>query len=166
MKKTMRPVLSLCAALALISVGGCRRSANTGASTGAPPAHKHEHHPPHGGTPLKIGDEVYHIELVLDPDQGLLSAYVLDGEMESFIRCAELSWRVSAKTAGGDRELVFKPIANSATGETEGDSSLFQAQADWLKNTPEFGAMLRSITIRGTTFKDVAFNFPRGNDTD
>ena len=31
---------------------------------------------------------------------------------------------------------------------------------------PEFDATLKTITIRGTTFADVKFNFPKGNDKD
>jgi hypothetical protein len=51
-------------------------------------AHQHEHKAPHGGTPVVLGNEAYHLEFVLDPATGKLSAYVLDGEMEKFVRTA------------------------------------------------------------------------------
>jgi hypothetical protein len=57
-------------------------------------------------------------------------------------------------------------VPNPATGETVGDTSEFEVQADWLKGAPEFDGVLRRIAIRGSTFTDVKFNFPRGNDTD
>jgi hypothetical protein len=65
------PLLALVLPLALV---GCSREP---ASDSAVP-HKHVHHPPHGGTPVVLGDEVYHLELVLDTPNGVLQAYVFD----------------------------------------------------------------------------------------
>ncbi len=142
-------------------IGGCSKPP---AVSGQP--HKHEHHPPHGGTPVVLGDEVYHIELVRDADAGRLQAYVFDGELENFIRSSVPSIEIVATVDGAPRTLVLQAVPNPATGETVGDTSLFETQADWLKTTKEFDGMLKSITIRATTFTDVKFNFPKGNDTD
>lgn len=149
-------------ALPLGLAGGCSKTA-TEASV---QPHGHVHHPPHGGTPVVLGDEAYHVELVLDSASGTLQAYVLDGEMENFIRCAAPSIEIDAVAGGAPRTLVLAAVANPATGETIGDTSLFEAQADWLKGTREFDGVLTAITVRGTTFSGVKFNFPRGNDTD
>ena len=113
-----------------------------------------------------LGDEVYHIELVLNAETGKLQAFVFDGELENFIRSAAPSFEVTATVGGEARTLVFMPVANSATGETVGDTSLFETQADWLKTTKNFDAVLKSITVRGTVFNDVKFNYPKGNDAD
>lgn len=115
---------------------------------------------------MVLGDEAYHVELVLDAASGTLQAYVLDGEMEDFVRCAAPSIEIDAAAGGAPRVLVLAAVPNPATGETVGDTSLFEARADWLKTTGEFDGVLKSITIRGTTFSGVKFNFPRGNDTD
>ncbi len=127
---------------------------------------KHEHHPPHGGTPVVLGAELYHLELVLDSSTGHLSAYVLDGEMENFIRIAAPSFDVTTTAAGKLHALRFTAVANSATGESVGNTAQFDAQADWLKTTPAFDATLTRLEIRGTVFTHVAFNFPGGNDRD
>ena len=58
------------------------------------------------------------------------------------------SWRV----------LLFVPIM--------GGTWLFEAEADWLKNTKEFDAVLKMLNIRGTVFFGVKFNFPKGSDED
>ncbi len=158
----IRAALILALALPVAWFTGCSR--NPAPDSGTP--HKHVHHPPHGGTPVVLGDEVYHIELVLDAPSGTLQAYVLDGEMENFIRSAVPSIEIDVKGGGAPRTLVLAAVANPATGETVGDTSLFEARADWLESTREFDAVLRSVTIRGTTFTDVKFNFPNGNDTD
>jgi hypothetical protein len=113
-----------------------------------------------------LGDEAYHIELVLDAATGTLEAFVLDGEMEDFIRSGVASIEIDATVHGTPRVLALAAVPNPATGETVGDTSEFEAQADWLKGGPEFDGVLRSISIRGSTFTDVKSNFPRGNDTD
>jgi hypothetical protein len=158
-------IAPLLAVLALpIAVGaGCSRPPQA-AESGEP--HHHQHHPPHGGTPVVLGDEAYHIELVLDAATGTLQAFVLDGEMEDFIRSGVPSIEIDATVHGAPRALLLAAVPNPATGETVGDTSEFEVQADWLKGAPEFDGVLRRIAIRGSTFTDVKFNFPRGNDTD
>jgi hypothetical protein len=113
-----------------------------------------------------LGDEDYHIELVLDRASGRIQAYVLDGEMENFVRSTAPRIEIAAIVAGTPRLLVLEPVANPETGETVGDTSLFEGQADWLKSAGQFDAELKSVTIRDTTFSGVKFNFPKGNDTD
>lgn len=127
---------------------------------------KHEHHAPHDGTAVVLGDEIYHLELVLDAAAGKLQAYVLDGEMENFIRCPAPSFEVIATVNGEKRPLLFQAVADAATGEKVGDTALYETQADWLKSTPKFDAVLTALTVRGTPFTAVRFNFPLGNDHD
>ena len=122
--------------------------------------------PPHHGTPVVLGNEEYHVELVLDPATGKLQAYILDGELENFIRIPAESFILAAQLPGGAQSLVLKAVANRATGEKVGDTALFEAQADWLKATPTFDAAIEELTVRASTYRHVAFNFPKGNDTD
>jgi hypothetical protein len=122
--------------------------------------------PPHGGTPVVLGDGDYHVELVRDAETGTLSAYVLDDEMEDFVRSSSPAFVVTATAGGTARTLVLSAMANPATGETVGDTSLFEARADWLKTTGEFDAVLHGLVIRGKPIADVRFNFPAGNDKD
>jgi hypothetical protein len=154
----------LTSAFGLVAVGCGKNPASI--TTAAAPAARHEHKAPHGGTPVALGNEAYHLELVRDAATGTLQAYVLDGEMDNFIRCAATSFDIIATVNGAAQTLVFKPVANSVTGETVGDTAQFAAQADWLKATGNFDATLQSLAIRGTTFAGVKFNFPKGNDKD
>lgn len=84
--------------------------------------------------------------------------------MEKFIRVKAASFEVVATVAGEKRPLLFKAAANGMTGETVGDTSQFEAQADWLKLSTAFDATLTALEIRGAKFEQVAFNFPKGND--
>lgn len=155
------PSLLLATALAF-SLSGCSKVVVP--VTNAP--HKHQHHPPHGGTPIELGEEEYHVELVMDGAAGKLQAFILDGEMENFVRSSAPKLEITATVAGKPRAIVLAAVPNPETGETVGDTSLFEAQADWLKNAGEFDAVLKEVTVRGTTFSNVKFNFPKGNDTD
>jgi hypothetical protein len=147
-------------------LGGFAACAKQEAPTATAPAARHEHKAPHGGTPIVLGREAYHLELVRDAAGGKLTAYVLDGEMDNFVRVKAASLEVVASGGTEKRLLTFRAVANPATGETIGDTSQFEAQADWLKTEAAFDATLSSLEIRGTAFTAVAFNFPKGNDRD
>jgi hypothetical protein len=147
-----RRALSVMLAAALV-LGGCEKKEAMGL---------HKDQPPHGGTPVALGEN-YHIEFVLDVESGTLSAYILDDEMEEFVRSNMPSFEVAVKVGGAEQTLVFKPVANPATGETVGDTALFTAQAGWLKTTKVFDAVIKSVTLDGTTFTNVTFNFPKGS---
>jgi hypothetical protein len=143
-------------------IAGCGRGSEERAPAAAP-AH-HEHVAPHGGTAVELGHEEFHLELVLDSASGHLTAYVLDGELEQFIRIAEPSLRLIVRSGAGEQVLELRAVANLATGEKVGDTSQFEGIADWLKSTPRFDARLAEITVRGKTYRDVSFNFPKGNE--
>lgn len=128
--------------------------------------HKHEHKPPHGGTPVVLGDEEFHLEIVADPSEGKLTAFVMDGELENFVRLPATSFTVVVPSPPPERRIVFKAVGNSASGETVGDTAQFEAQADWLKTEPNFDAVLPSLTVRSRTYTNVSFNFPKGNEMD
>lgn len=126
--------------------------------------HKHEHRPPHGGTAVVLGREAFHLELVRTAETGLLTCYFLDGHMESFIRIPAPSLALETTVSNRTSTLTLLPVANAATGEKAGDTSQFEAKADWLKTTPNFTGRIPAITVRGATFTNVTFRFPEGNE--
>ena len=142
-------LLSALAALLVLTFAGCSRPESS--SGGG-----HTHRAPHGGTLVEIGQHAYNLELVRDAATGKLTAYVLDGHAENFIRVTIPSFELIAITGGERKPLTMRAVANTATGETVGDTSQFEAQADWLKNTAEFPGLIPSIDIRGTKFDNVA----------
>ena len=113
--------MSICA-LALGLLAGCGNH-QTRSSDSAP--HLHVDTPPHGGTPVALGDD-YQIEWVLDAPAGLLQAYVLDGEMENYVRIAPPSFDLAVKFPGHEEALHFAAIANTATGEKVGGTALIR----------------------------------------
>jgi hypothetical protein len=153
-------LLTLVLALAAAVAGGCAKAPPPPAP-GETALHRDE--PPHGGTPVVLGQAEYHLEVVVDRAAGRLQAYVLDGEMEDFVRSSSPALELMVSLPGGPRPLILAAVANPVTGETVGDTSLFEGHADWLRTTPNFEAELAAITIRGTPFTKVRFNYPKGN---
>jgi hypothetical protein len=111
---------------------------------------------------------------VLDSNEGNLTAYVLDGEAENPVRIKQEEIDLKISVGSSDRReskgeklnfpLKLRATANVLTDETEGDTSEFAGQSDHLKGVTNFDAVVTAITIKGKEFKDVAFNFPKGNE--
>jgi hypothetical protein len=124
----------------------------------------HAHKPPHGGTPVELGDHQYHLEFVHEATNGSLRAYVMDGHLEYFVRIPAATFEVAAQVGGTEESLTFHAVANNSTGETVGNTSQFEAQAEWLKRETNFAATVKTITIKGSTFSNVTVDFPGGKD--
>ena len=120
----------------------------------------HQDVPPHGGTPVAVGGGQYHLELVLEPAAGRLQAYLLDDEMEDFVRSSAGHLTIAASAGGSATTLDLAAVANPMTGETASDTSLFAGQSDWLRAHPAFEGVLGPVTIRGTPCPAAAFHFP------
>lgn len=147
-----RCVASLFLVLALGLASGCGQRSGGGAASGG-----HVHSAPHGGLLVEVGEHAYNVELVRDAAAGKLTAYVLDGHAENFVRLALPSFDLVAITGGEKKTLTLRAVANAATGETVGNTSQFEAQADWLKKSGEFPGTIAALEIKGTTFRDIAF---------
>ena len=144
------PLPSLLAAFFLVTFGGCSKPESASGTGG------HVHRAPHGGMLVEVGDHAYNLELVRDASAGKLTAYVLDGHAENFVRITAPAIELVAITGGERRPLTLQAVANSATGETVGDTSQFEVQADWLKSTGEFPGTIPTLEIRGTKFQNIA----------
>ena len=126
-----------------------------------PPAHQHhEHHAPHGGSLQVLGDEFAHVELVVDPASGRITAYVLDGEAQHPIRVTHDALNL---TIGAD-VVVLRAVASELTGETVGDTSQFEGVSGKLRAMPQFEGTLETITVRCVQFDAVRIGHPGGNE--
>lgn len=141
-----------CALLLTFALAGCGQHESPAGSAG------HTHHAPHGGTLVELGQHAYNLELVRDAEAGRLTAYVLDGHAENFVRISAASFELIAFTGGERKPLTMRAVSNSATGETVGNTSQFEAQADWLKSVAEFPGSITSLEIRGNKFDNVAMH--------
>ena len=127
-------------------------------------ASAHEHHPPHKGTLVEFGEEFAHLELVLDPATGKLTAYALDGEAEKAVRLKQTEIVIEITGVKDLPSITLKAQGSALSDEKPGDTSEFNATSDKLKDVKNFDGVVKALTIRGKDFKDVKFNFPKGNE--
>jgi zinc/manganese transport system substrate-binding protein len=144
----------LCPALLLlVLVFGCSRT---------PPAAgagMHRDQPPHGGAAVAVGGD-YRLEFVRDNAAGRLFAYVLDDEMEEFIRIPAHSFAATATLGGAALPLSFEAVASQATGETVGDTSCFEARAEWLGSAAGFHLLIPEISLGSASFRRLEIDIP------
>ena len=131
----------------LVLLAACREKDH-----GHAPAGGHVHTAPHGGMLLEVGEHAYNLELLHDPAAGKLTVWVVDGHAENFVRLKAPTISLIASVAAEKHPLTLQAIANPATGETLGDTSQFEVQADWLKTATGFDVLVPTLEIRGTTF--------------
>jgi hypothetical protein len=115
----------------------------------------HEHAPKHGGALAELGKEEFHLEFTLGDTPGVLQAYVMDGEVEEYIRIQAPSFAATATVGNETFPLTFHAVASSESGETVGDTALFEARADWLTRRPAMKVTVPTITVKGHTYTGV-----------
>jgi len=117
-----------------------------------PPAAPHAHRPKFGGVLVGLGDHEANLELVHDAAEGSLSVYVLDAHAENTVRIAAQS--LVAVVDG--RKIDLFAVGSALTGETPGNTSLFEGRDDALRTSPVRGRIER-VNVRGRTFAGIAF---------
>lgn len=152
---------------AIMLLAGCgvendRSAASNHNNHAKSPPQKHRHVPPHGGAAVVLGEELYHLEFVLDETAAELHCYVLDGHMENFVRIQATKLILEIEP---NKTVVLTPVARRATGESVGNTSHFSARLDWAKEGKRFAGVLQEITIQGNRFENVAFRYPEGNES-
>lgn len=155
----MKTLLAILASVAVVTFTGCKPASSSHSHSHG----GHHHEPPHGGTAIDLGDEDAHLEFVHDAPAGKLTCYVLKPHMSGFQRITQETLELAATVAGKPEMLTLTAVANAATGEKAGDTSQFEAQADWLKTAKSFDAELKKIGVRGKDYTALKFNFPKGS---
>lgn len=121
----------------------------------------HHHESAHGGVGIELGEHQFFLDVLATPENGTLELWVMDGHAENFIRVpwAKLDLEF---TAGGvaPQVISLQPQASTASGETLGDTSYFRGSAAGLKGQAHFTARIPALEIRGSTFRDVQFDYP------
>jgi hypothetical protein len=146
MKSILRTLSVTLISLLLVACG--RKEPAPAAQSGG-----HVHTAPHGGTLIEVGDHAYNLELLRDSASGKLTVWVLDGHAENFVRIKAATIEAAAAVGGEKKTLSLKAVANAATGETVGDTSQFEVQADWLKGAAPIEVTVPSVEIKGRRFE-------------
>lgn len=118
----------------------------------------HADQPPHGGVVVPLGAHAAHAELVLVPDTGELTLYVLDADGQPGQRIAQPAVLVDVETSG--RVVRLELGAAPLEGERSGDASRFTGRSDDLLRMAEGKATLRWVGVNGQVFSDVIVTWP------
>lgn len=149
-------VLLFCAGLLLMA--GCSKAASPAQPKNSPDSHAHQ--APNGGTLVELGHHQFNLELLHDPAAGTLTVHVLNDHANGIVRLDALELPVVLRVDGAERRLILRPVENRLSSETAGDSSVFSAQADWLRPASGLEGFFPAITIRGLRFDSVRFGLP------
>lgn len=122
----------------------------------------HHHTPPHGGGLTALGEEVAHLEIVLNAESGEVHLYLLDGSAENGVSSEGQGQVTLQLTAPLESPLELSPVADPLTGETAENTSHFKGQLDSLKAQKALQGTIAEVTIKGQAFKDVPVRYPEG----
>lgn len=113
---------------------------------------------PHGGVLLEVGEEVAHLELVHDPQDGSVKVYVLDGKADKAVAIRDAP-KLNLMTEDGAKQVLMKAVEP----DKDGAASLFEAEDDALKADPLKG---RIAVVIGEKKYSVEINEPGGHGHD
>lgn len=123
MQRTSAKLVLLSAALTLVQVSQV---------WSAPPAAGHDHAEkgPHGGPLLELGDEEYHVEMMVDEKTHTLTLYVLDGEAKAAVATDAKEAVINLKHDGKPEQ--FKLKAAPLKTDPKGQASCFKLKSEEL----------------------------------
>jgi len=137
-----------------------RAVAGATTAAAAPP---HKHSAPHDGTLVELGEEFAHLELLLDPVSGRLTAYSLDGEAEGAVALTQRQLELTLASVDGKPSSVratLSGVANELSGETVERTSVFAGIVEPLRSATRFAGTVSRVETKGQVFQAVAFEVP------
>ena len=119
----------------------------------------HLHEPLLGGQLMAMGEHGsgYNLELLIDANNHF-SVYILDAHAENFVRIEQESLQVDLSD-GNTTSLILHAVADSATGETVGNTSHFKTKGTVEKFLPLNG-IIEMIEIGSKQYSAIEFFFP------
>ena len=122
--------------------------------------HAHTHDAPNGGVLVDVENEFCHLEFLVDPLNGRLQMHAMrfhpsEEPLKFFMEQVE----ATAKIGEEEKAFTFNPTQlDGETPATEA-TSLYTAQIDWLKDTPEFDVTLKELQIEDRKLQNITFKF-------
>ena len=150
------------AAAVVFGAGGCGEGPRGNVGAGVGDDHGHRHGSVHGGVLVELGEHQYQLDLLHDPSNGVLTAWVMDGHVENFVRIPLRTFDVTVVSGTSTQTISLAARANGGTGESVGDTSQFQGEAAGMKGLTQFTGTVSKIEIRGAVFEGVKFRYPDG----
>ena len=120
----------------------------------------HVHEPLLGGQLMALGEHGsgYNLELLID-ENNRFSVYILDAHAENFVRIEQESLQVDLSDEN-TTSIILHAVADSATGETVGNTSHFKTKGTVEKFLPING-IIQMIEIGSKQYSEIEFAFPK-----
>jgi len=115
---------------------------------------------PHGGTLVSLGEQQYHLELVLDRRSGMLRVHVLDADARNLVRVDWRNLELTFRLEAGLESILLNAVANEATGDTAGNAATFAGLAPWLQRGAALAGVVPALTIQGQSVPSTTFVIP------
>jgi len=117
-----------------------------------------------GGQLMALGEHGsgYNLELLID-ENNHFSVYILDAHAENFIRIEQGSLQVDLSD-GNKTSVILDAVADSATGETVGNTSHFQTKGT-VENFLPLKGVIQMIEIGSKQYSEIEFFFPNDSQT-
>ena len=124
----------------------------------------HVHEPLLGGQLMALGEHGsgYNLELLID-ENNHFSVYILDAHAENFVRIEQESLQMNLSDEN-TTSLILHAVADSATGETVGNTSHFKTKGTVEKFLPLNG-IIEMIEIGSKQYSEIEFFFPNDPQT-
>jgi hypothetical protein len=122
--------------------------------------HGHSHEARHGGVAVVLGEEEFHVEFTHSDRPGVLQAYVFDGHMENYIRITAPAFPAVAEFGGVKAPVTFLAVANPASGETVGDTALFEAVVPGLTSQQVVALTVPALQVKGNAYQNLSATIP------
>ncbi len=154
----MRTFLMLTLCLNLLPLMGCSgKSSSEPTNAEVPGTHPEHHHPEkgiEGGTLIELGEEEYHVELLIDNKAGQVKINVLDGAATKRVPVEKtLNISFNAKKSGETLSfpLTAQPHAEDPEGKTSSFGSEEKALSEFLSSRVQ-GVKLVGLKIQGKAY--------------
>ena len=120
----------------------------------------HVHEPLLGGQLMALGEHGsgYNLELLID-ENNRFSVYILDAHAENFVRIEQESLQVDLSDEN-KTSIILHAVADSATGETVGNTSHFQSKGT-VENFLPLNGIIQMIEIGSKQYSEIDFAFPK-----
>ena len=120
----------------------------------------HVHEALLGGQLMALGEHGsgYNLELLID-ENNHFSVYILDAHAENFVRIEQESLQMNLSDEN-TTSLILHAVADSATGETVGNTSHFKTKGTVEKFLPLNG-IIEMIEIGSKQYSEIEFAFPK-----
>ena len=113
---------------------------------------------------MDVENEFCHLEFLVDPLNGRLQMHAMrfhpsEEPLKFFMEQVE----ATAKIGEEEKAFIFSPTQLDGEAPATEATSLYTAQIDWLKDTPEFDVTLKELEIENRKLQNITFKFTKKN---